>query len=246
MKYIRLVVCLISISLHGFSQDTIKVWEQFQKQHLRNQEDSTTWSNELLQRDIGDSVSSRKSRPFVIGAFPVPRYDLAGYFRYKGAGSKLGSYSNYQGKKLAYHYYFKNKTEATKDILNGKASETFFIIITLVGGSDTTQDERGGSLMLSRNNPDVVCQGFFSAQNNDEVDYMAFITGNRSEFAVVNMKLFDLKNGRTILVAPQKDHSLRFLQVPTPILANSEVQDFLTNILAQRQVKIFFLNEGNL
>lgn len=118
--------------------------------------------------------------------------------------------------------------------------------MTLTNFVDTINRTHGGSYISSRNNPDVVCEGYFKAQNNDEVDYMAFLTGNREEFAVVNMKLFDLKNGRTILVAPQKDHSLRFLQIPTPIISNTEIQNFITGVLEQEKVKTFFLNKGNL
>lgn len=246
MKYLILFFVITLVSPRSFSQDTIKVWNEFQKQQLRNQEDSTTWSKELLQRDIDDSLSNKKEKPFPKGAFPVPKYEFAGYYRFKGAGTSGGVFPSYYGKKLAYRFYFKNKTEATKDLLNDKPNEAFFIIVTLIGYADTAKGSNGGSLISSRNNPDVLCEGYFKAQNNDEVDYMAFITGNREEFAVVNMKLFDLKNGRIILVAPQKDHSLRFFQVPTPLISSNEVQSFLNKLLEQDKIKAFFLGNGSL
>lgn len=246
MEYLILLFILTVISSESFGQDTIKVWNEFQKYHIRNQEDSTTWNKELLQRDIGDSLTNKKEKPFPKGAFPVPRYELAGYFRYKGAGSSVGNYPSYNGKKLTYHYYFKGKTEATKELLNERPDEAFFIIVALTGNADTAKGSSGSTHIFSRNNPDVLCEGYFTAQNNDELGYLAFITGDREEFAVVNMKLFNLKNGRTILVAPQKDHSLRFLQISTPLISGSEVQGFLNKLLEQNKIKDFFLRKGSL
>ncbi len=75
---------------------------------------------------------------------------------------------------------------------------------------------------------------------------MAFLTANRDEFAVVNMRLFNLKLGRIILIAPQKDHSLRSLQLKAPILSTKELAGYLDKILKQDKVKSFFMDKGNL
>jgi hypothetical protein len=246
MKCLIFFLVLTSVSTQGLCQDTIKVWSEFEKQHLKNQEDSTTWSKELLQRDIDDSVNNRTHKPFRRGAFPVPKYELAGYYRYKGEGSSGGSFPNYYGKRLTYHVYSKGATEATKELLKEKPNEAFFIIVSLIGYADTAKGLDGGLFILSRNNPDVICQGYFNTQNKDEIDYMAFITGDRQEFAVVNLKLFNLKNGRIILVAPQKDHSLRFLQIHTPLMAANDVQGYLNKLVEQDRIKAFLQSKGSL
>ena len=49
-----------------------------------------------------------------------------------------------------------------------------------------------------------------------------------------------------ILIAPQKDYSLRSLQLTTPILSIEEVESYLDKILEQDNVKSFFMNTGNI
>lgn len=99
--------------------------------------------------------------------------------------------------------------------------------------------------IISRNNPDYIGQGFFKTKT-DEIDYIAFLTANRDEYAIVNMRLFNLKNGRIILIAPQKDGSLRSMQLETPILSDKELSDYINKILQQDNVKIFFNNGNNI
>ncbi|MEJ7738838.1 MAG: hypothetical protein WKF97_15545 [Chitinophagaceae bacterium] len=245
MKFYIVFSFFILSSLSCLSQSSIPDWIEFQKQHLKNRQDSATWSKELLQRDIDDSTGNQNGKPFQHGAFPVPKYELAGYFRYKGAGV-AGNFKNYYGKKLVYYWFFANKTEATKEILKEKQNEAFFIIVALTNFVDTINRTHSSAFILSRNNPDVICEGYFKTLNNDEVDYMAFLTANRDEYAVVNMRLFNLKFGRIILIAPQKDHSLRSLQLATPLMSSNEVDGYLNGLLEQDKVKSFFLNSGNL
>lgn len=245
MKLYTLFSFFILTSLSCLSQSSILDWNEFQKQHLKNRQDSVTWDKELLQRDIDDSMGNKKGKPFPHGAFPVPKYDLAGYYRYKGAGVAK-NFKNYYGKKLVYYWFFANKTEATKEILKEKQNEAFFIIVTLTNFIDTANRTHGSAFILSRNNPDVICEGHFKTLNNDEVDYMAFLTANRDEYAVVNMRLFNLKLGRILLIAPQKDHSLRSLQLAAPLMSSNEVESYLNGLLEQDKVKNFFLNSGNL
>lgn len=245
MKFCIVSFFFILSSFLCLSQSSIPDWNEFQKQHLKNRQDSATWSKELLQRDIDDSTGNQKGKPFPHGAFPVPKYELAEYFRYKGAGVS-GNFKNYYGKKLVCNWFFANKTEATKEILKEKQNEAFFIIVALTNFIDTVNRTHGSAFILSRNNPDVICEGYLKTSNNDEVDYMAFLTANRDEYAVVNMRLFNLKFGRILLIALQKDHSLRSLQLAAPLMSSNEVEGYLNSLLEQDKVKSFFLNSGNL
>jgi hypothetical protein len=242
----QIILLLLSFgTFSGFSQGTNLKWNEIlEKQHLNNRQDTATWDKELLQRDINDSLSNSKGKPFPHGAFPVPKYDLAGKFRYRGAGAG-GTFKNYFDKKLVYSFFFANKTAASETILKEKENEVFFLIVMLTDFIDTVNYTHGSAYLLSRNNPDVTCEGFFKTKT-DEVDYMAFLTANRDEFGVVNMRLFNLKSGRIILIAPQKDHSLRSLQLTAPILSTKEVPSYLDKILIQDNVKSFFMDKGNL
>jgi hypothetical protein len=60
------------------------------------------------------------------------------------------------------------------------------------------------------------------------------------------MRLFNLKNGRIILIAPQKDGSLRSMQIQTPVLSDKELPDYIDKILQQDDVKKFFSNSGTI
>lgn len=243
----QIILLLICFGTHFcFSQNVNLRWtDSLETQHLKNRQAATTWDKNLLQRDIDDSLSNSKGRPFPHGAFPVPIYDLAGKFRYRGAGTG-GNFRNYFDKKIVYSYFFANKTTASESFLQGKDNEVFFMILMLTDFIDTVNYTHGSAFLSSRNNPDVTCEGSFKTKKGDEIDYMAFLTANRDEFAVVNMRLFNLKFGRIILIAPQKDHSLRSLQITTPILSTKEIPSYVDKTLSQDNIKTFFLDNANL
>ena len=62
----------------------------------------------------------------------------------------------------------------------------------------------------------------------------------------MNLRLFDLDQGRLILIAPQKDGSLRSMQIDTPILEETEINGYIKNKIKDVNIKNFFLNEGNI
>ena len=240
---ILITLCFASINVN--SQDTLFKWtNDLEKQFLKNRQDSITWDKELFQRDMTDSLSNSKGRPFPHGAFPVPAYDLAGKFRYHGAGAGA-NFKNYHDKTLVYSFFYAGKTEQSKSFLGGKENEVFFMFVMLTDFIDTVNYSNASAYILSRNNPDVTCEGYFKTRS-DEIDYTAFLTAARDEYAIVNMRLFNLKFGRLILIAPQKDRSLRSLQLMMPILSNTEIDDYLNRTLKQKDVMEFLLAENNL
>ena len=244
MKF-YLIITFLFVSISGFSQKTNLVWsEKLEAQHLKNRQDSATWDKELMNRDLSDSLTNPKGKPFPHGAFPVPNYDLVGNFRYKGAGIG-GNIKDYKDKKITYTFFFKGKTPATEKLLKGKENEVYFIFVMLTDFIDTVNYTHGSAHFTSRNNPDMVCEGF-NKTKTDEIDYTAFMTANRDEFAIVNLRLFNLKHGRVILIAPQKDRTLRSLQLETPILSSDEVSNYIDKILMQENVKSFFFNKTNI
>lgn len=241
----QLIILLLLISISGFSQKRNIVWSGInEKEHLKNRQDSTTWDKELMQRDVEDSLYNCQGRPFPHGAFPVPKYDLVGKFRYKGAGIG-GNVVEYHDKKIAYTFFSKGKTITTENILKDKEDEVYFTFVILTDFVDTVKYSHTSAYFTSRNNPDVVCEGFYKTKT-EEIDYTAFITANRDEFAIVNMRLFNLKSGRIILIAPQKDRTLRSLQLDPPIMSSGEISNYIKEILKQNNVKAFFDNKDNI
>lgn len=60
------------------------------------------------------------------------------------------------------------------------------------------------------------------------------------------MRLFDLNYGRVILIAPQKDGSLRSMQLMLPIISSNEVKSHVENLLEEKEIIDFFTKKGNI
>lgn len=244
-KYLILIGIIFS-STFCFAQNETTVWnKKLEEKHLQNRQDTTTWDEELLQIDI-EANKRRTNLPIRKGAFPVPKYELLGKESFKGVGNG-GNFTgiNLNGKKILYSYFLVNKNALTQQYIGEKANEVFFTIVTLTDFVDTTNFTHAGVHISSRNNPDYIGQGFFKTQK-DEIDYTAFLTADRNEYAIVNMRLFNLKQGRIILIAPQKDGSLRSMQIKTPTLDDKELNNYIDEVLKQENVKQFFSDTNNI
>ncbi len=234
------------LAVNAFAQNTESVWsEAFEKKHLQNREDSTTWDVKLFKEDLKsrDAINGL-GLPMTYGVFPVPNYDLAGKFKFAGTG--YSSYwKNCSGKKIVYSTFNMGKNSGNAELLGDKKNETFFTIMVLTDFIDSIKYTHQKNHILSRNNPDVAAQGYIKTKDN-KVDYSAFITASRAQYAFVNMRLFNLEHGRFILIAPQKDGSFRSLQLSSPILSSDEVSPYMNKMLKQENVIQFFTNEGNI
>ncbi|MFT3904391.1 MAG: hypothetical protein QM727_14570 [Niabella sp.] len=229
-----------------FAQKGVTVWDsKSEEKHLKNRQDSLMWDRELLQRDI-ESNKERVSSPIRFGAFPVPKYGLLGKESFKGMGNG-GNFSgvDINGKKVLYSYFFVNRNALIQKFIDTKPNEVFFTIIVLTDFIDTVSYTHTRVHVISRNNPDYIGQGFFKTKS-DEIDYTAFLTADRNGYAIVNMRLFNLKQGRIVLIAPQKDGSLRSMQIKSPILDDKELNDYIEKLLKQEDVRQFFSDPNNI
>ena len=243
----KITILLFAMFIIGCSKkqlnektDNRNTWSKAKRfEHIKNTKDSTTWNEEMLEDDkqligIGDFG------PFELGAFPVPKYDLIVKESFKGLGNKSGEFK-IQNKKLLMNSFFVAQNELNKSRLNDKKDEIFFQIIVL---TDTISSENQ-SLVLSRNHPDYIGQGFFKTKNN-RIDYFAFQTAEKNAYAIINTKLFDLSFGKTILVAPQKDKTLRFLQITSPELTSDLITEYTNELIMEEEAIQFLLKESNI
>jgi len=236
----RLISTLIAalLPLTGSGQQLI--WDEVrERQHLLNREDSTTWDARLLRQDLQRN-QERESRPMAYGAFPVPRYELLGDEAFKGVGNG-GNFTgiDWEGRKILYSYFLVNRNAFNAAWLGDKPNEVFFTIIVLSDFVDTVNFSHAGLHIVSRNNPDFIGQGYFKTTQGP-IDYMAFLTADRQGFAIVNMRLFNLKHGRTILIVPLRDGSLRSMQIKSGILSDEEVEGHVAELLSREEVRKFF------
>lgn len=244
----KMVFLLVGVTLASFfgcaprATTTDLVSERIAKYYAAR-EDSTTWDGEMLAADsrfVGYG-------PLNSGVFPVPRYELLGERSFTGLGfSQNDRPFGERGNHLIYsHFLVKRNTLNDAYIPDGKVDEVFFMVVVLSDVVlDTVDYSHCSNAVTSRNNPDFVGQGSI-ATRAAAVDYVAFLTVDRNQYALVNMRLFDLKQGRVVLIAPQRDGSLRSMQIrPQEVLSSAEVESYLDGLLQEKAVADFFNAQG--
>jgi len=246
MRNLLFVLLLISVSCNSQNKN----WNEAKEiQHLLNREDSTTWDYNLLNQDI-EFKKILDSKHVNYGAFPVPNYELIGENTFEGING--GNDSIAFGKKgyhLIYSFLGVNSNKMIKEYIGDKPEEVFFIMVVLTDAEIDTKDkffDNIDTFTSSRNNPDYVGQGYIKTKK-DRIDFVAFLTANRDEYAVVNMRLFNLKHGRIVLIAPQKDSTLRSMQIKTDnVISIGDLRDYLSGLIKRKDVQTFFMNSNNI
>lgn len=215
-------------------------WSDKEKlEKIKNLQDSTKWDKKLFLEDLNEKRPKISNENMNFGIYPVNSYK-------QGLESGINSERNYFGKKLFWNYFTSEKNIVNKDFLKGKNNEVFFAIIILTDLLNFSEENYNmSSHVISRNYPDKVGSGILKTKNNS-IEYIAFLTGDRKQFALVNLRLFDLDQGRLILIAPQKDGSLRSMQIQMPILENTEINEYIRNQIKHINIKNFLLNKGNI
>jgi hypothetical protein len=222
------------------SQDAYKGWGLDQeKAHVKRREDPATWDKRLLDMDRKDAKDDA-GRPFVVGAFPVPRYDLAGKGAYGGFGAMGNIDYPWHDHYVAGAAFSVNRSSVNEAFIGAREDEVFFHILVL---SDK-KESFAGSLVSSRNLPDAMGQGVIKTSKS-EIEFLAFQTADRNAYAIVNMRLFDLRAGRVVIIASRKDGTLRSMQVEAPLLESKELKEFDTKLLKEPRIVKFLDMPGN-
>lgn len=193
----------------------------------------------MLQEDLKQNRSPLSQEGMDFGAFPIAKYS-------QGLISGSGSDFEYFGKKLYWNYFGGEKNTVNQAYLKDKHDEIFFALIILTDVLDFSNENYNMAYsVISRNYPDKLGNGLLKTKNHS-IEYTAFLTGDRKQFALVNLRLFDLDQGGLILIAPQKDGSLRSMQLEMPLLETKEIDRFIRSTIKSENVKNFFLAPGNI
>jgi len=215
-----------------------------ERTHNENRNDSTKWSKKLWANDTQEIASNAK--PMTQGVYPVPDYDLADS-TFNGLGYS-GDWKGYdvKDKKIVYHYFYINKNNINKEHIADKPNEVFFAIAVLTDSVDTKRYTHTNVWLTSRNHPHYIGQGYVKTKTN-KIEFMSFITADRQNYAIVNMRLFDLRIGRLVLIAPKKDGTLRSLQLNAPIMSSGEMKKHIKHLLKNdKQVIDHFTKPDNI
>lgn len=232
---------LMFVPFLGFSQESKSTftWDlEKEREHNANRNAPNTWDTEKLEMD--KQVPPSMIKPMAYGAFPVPKYDLIDN-NFSGLASG-GEWSGIevQGKKVVYlSMQYATKVEEIE-------SKTFFSLLVLTDSIAEDGYSHMNVLMNSRNHPHYSGEGYIKTKANS-IDFVAFQTADDNAYAFVNMRLFDLRIGRIVLVAPQKDGSLRSLQIESPLMSADKMDEYVKEMLkSDKKVIEFFTASGNI
>lgn len=238
MKHLIILLCVMIYMQPMIAGNYNKYWNpEIESRHQKEMHDSTKWTYEKIEID-----KNTKAAPINYSAFPIPKYDsMEGTYSGIGIGSKIYPNKSDSTKHFVSSYLMVNKTKVNEPYLKDKPNEVFFTVVVSTDIEiDTIDYSHARGIMSSRNNPHYIGEGWIKTKN-DSVDYVAFITADRNSYAIVNMRLFDLKNGNIILINPKKDGTYRSYQVnPEEIICNTEIDSYVNNLLNKKEVIEFF------
>ena len=242
--FIFLAIILLFNSCKKETNSSTKFWTPSKaEEHYKNQNDSLKWDYKMFLEDL-QSVNEKSQNPITDGVFPVANYKLLGANSFKGLGS-ASNVKKINHKNISYSSFFIKKNDLNNKVLGSKKSDVFFNILVLTDTLDLKNHKLSSSEINSRNHPNYIGQGMYKTKNN-QIDYLAFKTADNSSFTIINMRLFDLKFGSTILIAPQKDKSLRSLQVKMPVMEYEELDTKIDSLINTQQVIDFFSKKSNI
>ncbi|MCX7546699.1 hypothetical protein OS188_01895 [Xanthomarina sp. F1114] len=226
------------------SKSNSKQWNlQQREQLLKNRNDSTSWDREMFNNDI-KMIEIGDFGPFEIGVFPEPKYNLIGEASFKGLGNRSEEFK-IKDKKILMNCFFVGENRLNKNRLDGMKDEVFFQVLVLTDTIDNENYNLNKSIAISRNHPDYLGQGFIKTKNN-RIDYLAFQTAENNAYAIINSRIFDLSFGKTILIAPQKNKSLKSYQIKSPDLTSDSVSDYTKKLISNKQTISFFGKKENI
>jgi hypothetical protein len=71
------------------------------------------------------------------------------------------------------------------------------------------------------------------------------ITHDRNNYAIIGTRFFDLTAGQTVLLAPRKDGSVRFMQIQNEQLSTEDLENYANTLKTKQEVISFFNHPEN-
>lgn len=107
------------------------------------------------------------------------------------------------------------------------------------------KDAEETTLVDSRNYPYLTAQGIFKVVNN-EFDWVFSASPDGFSTLILNMKLFDLRFGETIIIYPQTDQSFFYEQITDSPNNYESFEDFQKSIITHLNVNEQLTSEMNI
>jgi hypothetical protein len=167
--------------------------ETISKRHL----DPSNWDDDLYRQDIETYkkyAEILQGYPLNKSPFPVATYD-------------------YAVSSTPFDFKFDDlifKGISIGEFENPKSENIINKLTLMVLTNDDNAEE--SSLVESRNYPYLTAQGYFKFKNH-QYDWVFASSPDGYSTLILNMKLFELRFGETILIFPQEDQSFHYLQL---------------------------------
>jgi hypothetical protein len=177
------------------------------EEYANKNEDSTKWSKKKLTNDLKNAQQADIEVKLPISDYPSPVAE------YSGNGSTVNPLSFKIKEKTVIGYTLAHYKDKFNEHLFADTAGQYYTFFTILFLTDKPLLDKGQNpAVISRNYPHYL---FIGTQNTSlgNIDWVQATLGNGENFAIVTQRYFDLKAGRTILIAPLKDGSLRFLQI---------------------------------
>lgn len=209
MSKLKFTILLLLGSLcNVFAQES---WTEKDKaQYAANRSDSSTWNMKMLSMDISmaDEIKDWPKPGISDYPSPVPKYSKAdGY-----SGAFISSMAiTINGKKIT-GYSVSYGVDPYRNHLIQKPSDEMINYFNIFILSDLEGEDYEIGETLSRNFPHHMSTGM-QETSQGKVEWLHMSLAEGHNMAVVSQRYFDLDFGKTILVVPLKDGSIRLLQI---------------------------------
>jgi len=213
-------------------------------EYSSRQFDENTWDMERLQYDLEASKMRDWPMKPALSEFPtpVPEYNNFG-------GSLSWPSMEMDGKVIkcsciAWGKYDVNRHLASEDSHDMISYLNLFVLV------DDLEPEKAAMAISSRNFPHILSTGKQETISGS-IDWVHTGLADGNNYLLINQRVIDLNFGRTILVAPQKDGSLRMMQLKSrPSFQESKKKEFHDEIIQKlktdSKVFEFFTNAGTI
>ncbi|WP_142784055.1 hypothetical protein [Changchengzhania lutea] len=219
MKKVLLLLCLTILFTNcqnkerkeqkiNYVSDSIWTYSDRKVYSMRNI-DSTDWDMEMLLADI-ESVKQNKwpTKP-ALSNFPSAVAKYGTKVGATGVGTFLGGLELEMEGKLLKGVIVGYQRDKYREVID--QNDLYGIKFNLLWVTVDLNYENGSNSVVSRNYPHYLSTGK-QKTNQGNIDWVQMTLADGSNFAIINQRYFDLEFGKTIIIMPLKDGSLRFYQ----------------------------------
>lgn len=238
-----LLLLLLCTSVRA--QKSNKAWTDADaRAYAHRNDDPMKWDTMMLREDL----ESHLEQPYwptkpAISEIPSPVADYDwGYCALRMLETNIGQ-KTVKGVNMAY-------ARDSFRLQDFESADSFYeTYCTLIFLTDWIESSNSANHIVSRNYPHYLTTGKKRTSTGD-IDWLQMNLADGQNFVVISQRYFDLRFGRTILIAQQKDGSLRFKQVDkTPGEVDREgkikgLDGYLKALAQDAATKTFFNNPG--